>query len=1012
VWGLQEANDALWRSSWPTVLAPNAQGFGIGANPSDINASCTFTATFTANAYRTGRWEDPITVAWQKADKNADTPLTGNPWVGDDPQTWWNDLPYANAPAPVPYPRVINTPVPINPAGDPYFKNVALLMSMDSGFTDASINNRTFSVVSGAAIQTAVKKNGTGSAEFNGTSGFAVTNNTTNMSFGTSDFTIESWVYLRSDSRSGCIIAEQHVGNPISIAFGFHGPSGFEDTGRRLFFGSWNGWWQIHITADTDIPLNQWVHVAVTRSSNYIYLFYNGSIVGFTTTGFTIANPTMGYNIGKRWDNTASSPYLLDGYIDDLRVTIGVARYTANFVPPVAPFPTTVGADPAFSQVTMLLPMTGANNSITFTDVATTPNIFTRNGNTKISTVVTPENVSGSAGLFDGNGDYLTTSGGSQFTFNGDFTIEGWFRFANNTKGYQPLITTHSNADATGWTLILESNNRLYFYAAQQAWWGNYWGIGADTGITPPINKWVHIAVTRRNGYLQIFFGGRAVYGTTYTAQIYSGNTLEVGEYAGVWGNGTGRGFDGYMSQLRITNGTARYTADFTSPALAFPTSWSDPDPYAADVVVLANFETGPRDSSSNNFPSVMSSSGAITPNNKKFGSYSLSNGSVGFVGDTTLPASFTIEGWYYFNTITTKRYLFSTGTLGVNLTDLYMETGKLYLQINGGSPQTLPGTQHVQSGSWTHIALVRNVAAATAVIRCYVDGVYLGDFNSSDPVGDTTVARSLYVFAAQNDYTDEFRVTRAARYTAAFIPPTEPFNNGNTVTSLVVNNAGKRAVNGTYYPAVASNNSYNLKQFYRKSDNLYCLFWYNGYWLIHEADSNGNPSGTWQYYSDGYNWKTIQTYPLQYSQPLNASLTLNNLTFADNATYYRIAARSGFQEAVSSAALLTVEPLSIQFTVEPQDTTINSSVTGSVTFTASALGIGRTTGQTYSSFTYQWQKKGLDGGWQDIPFATGTSVTDTALTPGTDNGNQYRVRAGCGSTNIGFSRAALLTVI
>jgi len=1010
VWGLQEANDALLRSSWPTVLAPETTGFGIGQNPSDVNASCTFSATFTANAYRTGRWEDPITVSWQKADKNSDTPITGNPWIADDPQTGWGDPQYANAPAPVPYLKQVTTAVPTNSSGDPYFKNVALLMTMDTGFVDLSVNARALQATSGANIRTNFKKYGAASAEFNGSTGVVTTATNNNMALSDAPFTIEAWVYMRSDTMSGCIISEQHAGTPISIAFGFHGPNGFEDLGRRLFFASYNGsWWHIHITAGTDLPLNQWVHVAVVREGNFFYLFYDGVVVGFGVTGSSINSPTLNFNVGKRWDNAGSNPYF-DGYIDDLRLTIGVARYPASFSPPTAAFPTS-NLDPAFNQVALLVPMTGSNNSLTFTDVSPAPNTLVRGGNLKVTTTVLPDGSNGGAGTFDGTDDALTVSSGSNFTFNGDFTIEGWFKFSNNSKGYQALVMTHSNSDVTGWILLLESNNRLYFYSPMSYWWGgNYWAMGADTGITPPLNTWVHIAVTRSGAVFQIFFNGQVVYGTTYTNPVTAGNTLEIGDYAGVWG-ATSRGFEGQMAQVRITNGVCRYTANFTPPTLGAQLTWADPDALASAVALFTNFETGSSDISNNRFYGVINGPGGLTSANKKYGTYSLSNASVNFSGDITLPSSFTVEAWFYFNATTTKRYLFSSGTLGVNLTDLYLENSKLYLQINGGSPQTLTGAQHVSAQTWTHIALVRNVASSSSVIRCYVNGLSIGDFTYSGQVGDTTTERTTTIFAAANDYTDELRITRAARYTANFTPPSA-LNNGTNLYALQVTAAGKRAINGTYYPSVSSNNAYNGKQFYRKADNMYCLFWYDGYWIIHEADGAGNPAGSWQYYNDGYNWKTIQTYPLQFAQPLSVTLALTNLTFADNATYYRIEAKSGFQTAVSDAALLTVEPLSISFTTEPQDTVIDSSVTGSVTFTASATGIGRTTGQTYSSFTYQWQKKGLDGGWQDIPFATGASVTDTALTPGADNGNQYRVRAGCGTTNIGYSRAALLTII
>jgi hypothetical protein len=1026
IWGLQEAFDARRRSSWPTVLDPRAQGFGIGQNPSDVNASCTFTATFDANAYRTGRWEDPITVSWQKASRNADTPITGNPWVGDEPST--GDLQYANAPAPVPYIQQNSATIATSASGDPYFKNVVLLLSMDTGFVDLSSYARPFTNSPGAVINSSVKMYGTASGEFDGASGIAVTTKNVDMGFGSGDFTVEAWIYLRSGGKSACIISEQHVGTPITFAFGVHGAGGgFEGFGQRLFFGSYYYGWYVHLVADRDVPLNQWAHVATVRSGNQLFIFLNGVRVAYTTINYTFPEPTLGFNIGRRWDNTSSNPFF-DGYIDELRVTKGVARYTLNFTPPSTAFPTSAAGDADFSYVTALFPFTTSLNDQSSFASPSTP--MTVTGTVQLATTTTNGLIGGQSAYFDGN-SYLSRvwsrSSGLIGTAQGNnFTVEGWFKFSNVSKGYQGLIAHHGANDGNGWLLLLEDNNRIYFYANESGTWWSGWDVAIDSGFTPTLNKWHHIAVMRKYDTVMIF-----VDGVFRASQQFAGviddpplapSTFVLGSWPHTW---RGRvNFEGYMQQIRITNGAlsstggavgnigARYPASFTPPTAAAPTTWADADAYSSSVALLVNFEKGPSDISDNRFAGVMSNSSTITASNKKYGTYSLTNGSVGFNGDITLLSSFTVEGWYYFNSTTTKRYLFSSGTLGVNLTDLYLEAGKLYLQINGGSAQTFSGTQHVSQGNWTHIAIVRDVAVSASAVKCFVDGVNIGDFAYSGQVGDTTLEKSTYVFAAANDYVDDFRITRAARYSGTFSPPAA-FNNGNKIYYLTVSTAGNNAINGDYYPIVAGgSNTYNFKQFYRKTDNMYCLFWSNGYWIIHEADGNGNPSGSWQYYSDGYNWTTIQKYPLQFSQPLSAQLVLNNLTFADNATYYRIEARSGFQTAVSNAALLTVEPLSVSFTTQPQDQTISSLVTASVTFTAAAVGIGRTTGQTYSSFTYQWQKRaaGADG-WQDIPFATGTSLTDTALTAGTDNGNQYRVRAGCGTSNIGYSRIATLTV-
>ena len=84
------------------------------------------------------------------------------------------------------------------------------------------------------------------------------------------------------------------------------------------------------------ISVDTWVHVALTRQGNTLRAFWGGTQVGAdgTFSGSIYINSADLF-IGALRDGNGS----YDGWIDEFRLTVGVARYTANFTPPTAPFP-------------------------------------------------------------------------------------------------------------------------------------------------------------------------------------------------------------------------------------------------------------------------------------------------------------------------------------------------------------------------------------------------------------------------------------------------------------------------------------------------------------------------------------------------------------------------------------------------------------------------------------------------------------------------------------------------
>ena len=206
---------------------------------------------------------------------------------------------------------------------DPDFANVSLLLHGDgtNGSTtivDSSSSPKTVTAVGDAQISTTQSKFGGSSLAFDGAGDVLTIPSNTAFAFGTGDFTVEAWVY--------------HTGNinEAILSFNsFHFLYGI--SGQLRFFNATS---PSVIDATVSYIDNAWTHVAAVRSGTTVTLYQNGVNVGSGTSSVNYAND-QNVNVGS-YVGTAS---FWEGYIDDLRVTKGVARYTANFTPPTAPFP-------------------------------------------------------------------------------------------------------------------------------------------------------------------------------------------------------------------------------------------------------------------------------------------------------------------------------------------------------------------------------------------------------------------------------------------------------------------------------------------------------------------------------------------------------------------------------------------------------------------------------------------------------------------------------------------------
>jgi hypothetical protein len=387
------------------------------------------------------------------------------------------------------------------------------------GFTSALTNGYTVSTIGGSGY-------------FDGTGDYltAPTNNVFSLS---AAFTFETWLYPTAFSSYKGIWSNTNTINSTGLHVGLNAAGNIFIYSNSSFV----------VTSSNAMSLNTWNHVAVVRNSGIVYIYINGVVSTnswTTSTAFTNAACVIGTNPGP------GTEYYF-GYLSDARLLNGTALYTNNFIPPTAPLT-------AIQNSTLLLSMTSAGIS----DAAMMNNLETI-GDAKLSHAVSK--FGGTSMSFDGTGDYLSIPSSVNFTLGtGDFTIECWIYLVTLSND-SCIIDGRDGTGTVVKPLLFVQQTLGYTYFVG--------GSGRIQSGTPVLNSWKHVAVVRSSGSTKMYVDGVQI-GSTYAD---SNNYLTCGFRVGYFNDGvTTTGFNGYIDDLRITKGYARYTANFTAPTSEFKT--------------------------------------------------------------------------------------------------------------------------------------------------------------------------------------------------------------------------------------------------------------------------------------------------------------------------------------------------------------------------------------------------------------------------------------------------------
>lgn len=422
------------------------------------------------------------------------------------------------------------------------------------------------------------------------------------LSFGTNPFTMEGWVRFNE-----LTLAQQWLFNNLAI-----NSSTVELHNSVL--GSANATATAIWSHGGSISVGQWIHLAITRDvSNTIRLFVNGLQVdtGKTLTDNNFTIPV--YKIGaKYYSNDTPHTASLKAFVQEIRITKNVARYVANFTPPDQSFDSydTVLPQPEPSEIpesSVKLLVLGYNesgntdpkdySSINSTITATTTSL----GTAYIESGQDPFGSNRKLLKFE-NGGYFSISGNSELVMHKQpFCVEFWLYLSDypaasgsRYEGFFP-VDGHFH---TSPRLLIDWDN-----AKNEVIGVNFGSIKGETfalgssfvelGNQIKIKEWVHIAYSRDSlGEARLFVNGKLkgepqflhsvednYIWTDDGYQNFTGPLETIGTESDRSGN-FNRRFTGYIADLRITKGYARYLSDFS-----VPTSELRPD------IILGNIE-------------------------------------------------------------------------------------------------------------------------------------------------------------------------------------------------------------------------------------------------------------------------------------------------------------------------------------------------------------------------------------------------------------------------------------
>lgn len=223
-------------------------------------------------------------------------------------------------------------------ASDPDFSSTVLLLGLDGADGATSTSDESFAA-NGAAtfhnqaqLDTAQKKFGASSLLLDGSDKLTYADNA-DWHFGAGDWTLEAWVRFAATAGFQTIIsrADTSGNGPFMI-------DAVNGTILRFRFQV-VGDGMVNIQDTWNYSTDTWYHICGERSGNTFRVYADGVVITSTTNTNAMVDGDLDLTVGAMSQSGSTVTNGVNGHIDEVRISSGVARYGGAFSPPEDAFP-------------------------------------------------------------------------------------------------------------------------------------------------------------------------------------------------------------------------------------------------------------------------------------------------------------------------------------------------------------------------------------------------------------------------------------------------------------------------------------------------------------------------------------------------------------------------------------------------------------------------------------------------------------------------------------------------